>query len=155
VIHDPRDVAKVHHYRLDPFSSADAGPIGYVEEGRLRLVRDWPSGDMARARGIFEKIRASTAWPRVEIVFSHAGAMGDSVRGFEQAIDGLVVAATGNGTIHRELMPALLEAQAKGTKVLRASRCAEGGVIAQPGDEIEATSLSPVKARIELLLRLL
>src|SRR5205085_6759142 len=41
VIHDPRYVAKVHHYRLDPFSSGDAGPIGYVEEGEIRLVRCW------------------------------------------------------------------------------------------------------------------
>jgi L-asparaginase len=155
VIHDARDVAKVHHYRLDPFSSADAGPLGYVEEGRLRLVRDWPSGDAAGGRVLFGKMRAAVAWPRVEIVFSYAGATGDTVRALEQGIDGLVVAATGNGTIHQELMPALLEARAKGVKVLRASRCAEGGVIAQPGDEIEATSLSPVKARIQLLLDLL
>ena len=36
------DVAKQHTYRLDAFSSGDAGPIGYVEEGRLRLSRNWP-----------------------------------------------------------------------------------------------------------------
>ena len=155
VIHDSRDVAKVHHYRLDPFSSADAGPIGRVEEGHLRVARDWPSGDPVRAQMLFDRMRAATAWPRVEIVFSYAGATGEAVRAFGQDIDGLVVAATGNGTIHQELMPALLEAQTKGVKVLRASRCAEGSVIAQAGDAIAATSLSPVKARIQLLLELL
>src|SRR3569832_997660 len=42
VVHDARDVAKVPHYRLDPFSSGDAGPIGYVEDGSVRMVRPWP-----------------------------------------------------------------------------------------------------------------
>ncbi|MEO6322008.1 MAG: asparaginase, partial [Polaromonas sp.] len=41
-IHSALDVQKVHSYKLDAFSSGDAGPIGYVEEGRLRLVRNWP-----------------------------------------------------------------------------------------------------------------
>jgi L-asparaginase len=68
---------------------------------------------------------------------------------------GLVVAATGNGTVHRELIPALLQAQASGVKVLRASRCSEGGIIPQAKDELPSTNLSPVKARIELLLQLL
>ena len=41
VIHGAQDVRKVHPYRLDAFSSGDAGPIGFVEAGRLRLVRNW------------------------------------------------------------------------------------------------------------------
>jgi L-asparaginase len=45
VIHGAMDVQKVHTYRLDAFGSGDAGPIGYVEEGALRLLRPWPSGD--------------------------------------------------------------------------------------------------------------
>ena len=43
VIHSALDVAKRHTYRLDAFSSGDAGPVGYVEEGQLRLLRDWPT----------------------------------------------------------------------------------------------------------------
>ena len=155
VIHDPRDVQKVHHYRLDPFSSADAGPIGYVEEGALRLVRAWPSSEGARGSTL-AKVQAAGAWPRVEIVSSHAGADGAIVKALlAGGAAGLVVAATGNGTVHRELMPSLLEAQARGVKVLRASRCAEGGIIPQPKDELPSTDLPPVKARIALLLQLL
>jgi L-asparaginase len=156
VIHDPRNVQKVHHYRLDPFSSADAGPIGYVEDGTLRLLRAWPPGEAARAASTLARLQAAAKWPRVEIVSSHAGADGAIVKALlASGIDGVVVAATGNGTVHRELMPALLEAQAKGVKVLRASRCAEGGIIPQAKDELPSTNLSPVKARIELLLQLL
>jgi L-asparaginase len=72
-----------------------------------------------------------------------------------QGLKGIVVAATGNGSVHRELMPALLDAQAQGVKVLRATRCAEGAIIAKPGDELPATHLSPVKARVQLMLELL
>jgi L-asparaginase len=153
VIHDPRDVQKVHHLRLDPFSSADAGPIGYVEEGTLRLLRAWPAGDGA---GLLAKVKDARQWPRVEVVMSHAGATAATVNALvASGAQGLVVAATGNGTVHRELIPALLQAQASGVKVLRASRCSEGGIIPQAKDELPSTNLSPVKARIELLLQLL
>src|SRR5512140_3359816 len=125
VIHGALDVAKQHSYRLDAFSSGDAGAIGYVEEGRLRLLRDWPAG--AARPGLADALAAVTRWPRVEIVMSHAGA-GRGV------IDALVVAATGNGTVHQALETALREAQAGGVKVIRATRCAQGRILAQAGD---------------------
>lgn len=153
VIHDPRDVGKVHHYRLDAFSSGDAGPIGHVEAGALRLGRAWPAADDA---SLLAKVQAATRWPRVDIVTSHAGATGEGVKALvASGVHGLVVATTGNGTVHRELLPALLDAQSQGVKVLRASRCAEGGIIPQAKDELASTNLSPVKARIRLLLELL
>src|SRR5258706_13325782 len=43
-LHRARDVRKVHPYRIDAFSSGDAGPIGRIEEGRLRPFRPWPQG---------------------------------------------------------------------------------------------------------------
>ena len=146
VIHDARDVQKVHHYRADPFSSGDCGPIGYVEQGAVRLAREWPV-PVNGARPMAPMLH------RVDIVYSLAGASRAIVDALVQSgVQGIVVAATGNGTVHRELLPALLEAQARGVKVLRASRCAFGGIIAQPGDELPSTDLSPVKARIALLL---
>src|SRR6185295_170592 len=44
-VHGARDVRKVHPYRIDAFSSGDAGPIGCIEEGELRLFRAWPDGE--------------------------------------------------------------------------------------------------------------
>ncbi len=38
------DLRKLHPYRLDAFGSGDAGLLGVVEEGRLRLFRAWPAG---------------------------------------------------------------------------------------------------------------
>ena len=153
-IHSALDVAKQHTYRLDAFSSGDAGPIGYVEEGQLRLLRDWPRAGAGRD---LQAMGAAKQRPRVEIVASHAGATGRVVEALlAQGVDGLVASATGNGTLHHELEAALAKAQASGVKVVRATRCAQGRVIERPGDTLRgAGTLSPVKARIALMLDLL
>jgi L-asparaginase len=154
-IHGARDVAKVHTYRLDAFGSGDAGPIGYVEEGRLRLLRPWPeSGD---AGATLRKFLSASRWPRVEIVMSHAGAGGAMVDVLvAQGVDGLVVAGTGNASVHGDLEAALIRATASGVKVVRTSRCAQGPLLAKPRDVLPlAPGLSPVKARVALLLELL
>ena len=40
----PADVRKHHPYRVDAFDSGDAGPLARVEEGRVLVLREWPSG---------------------------------------------------------------------------------------------------------------
>ena len=180
-VHGAIDVRKVHTYRLDAFDSGDAGALGHVEEGVLRRVRAWPSaadGGVA-ARRHFEQVARTepAAWPRVEIVTSHAGATGWMVdlmvrasgeATAENAVDrlhGLVIASTGNGTVHRELTAAALRAQAAGVAVRRATRCASGRIVEAredvPADADgtarlrSADALSPVKARIALMLELM
>jgi L-asparaginase len=155
-IHGALDVAKQHTYRLDAFTSGDAGPIGYVEEGRLRLLRDWPASD-PQATGALGKFTASRRWPRVEIILNHAGAGAAIVHALvAQGVDGLVVAGTGNGSVHSDLEQALRQAQGRGLKVVRSTRCPQGPVFAKPGDTLpDAGQLSPVKARIALMLELL
>ena len=155
-IHGAVDVAKQHTYRVDAFSSGDAGPIGYVEEGRLRMLREWPAAD-GRAAAVLKKVEAASKWPRVEIVMNHAGAGGAIVEALvTQGVEGLVVAATGNGSLHHELEAALVAAQARGVRVVRSTRCAQGRVLARPDDKLpDSAGLSPVKARIALMLDLL
>lgn len=152
-VHHPADVQKVHGYRLDAFSSGDAGPLAYVEEGRVRLLRGWPQGPALRTAAL----PAPERWPRVEIVMNHAGAGGAVVRALvADGVAGLVVAGTGNGTLHHALEAALVEAARAGVAVRRASRCAQGRVLPHPGDTLPAAEgLSPVKARIALLLELM
>lgn len=160
VIHGAADVQKAHTYRLDPFSSGDAGPIGYVEEGAVRQLRNWPE---ARAEYAQAAIKSIANWvkpsdvPRVEIIMNHAGAGGAIVQALQaQGVQGLVVAGTGNGSLHHELEDALRQAQSAGVKVIRASRCLAGRVLATPADAFPGSEgLSPVKARISLILQLL
>ena len=150
-VHLAGDVRKVRPYRLDAFDSGDAGVLGVVEEGLLRRFRDWPTG----APLGLACVGSDTAnWPWVEIVVSHAGVRGDAVRALCAAgVKGLVVAATGNGTIHQSLQVALDEALQSGIPVWRCTRC-NGGVLVG-ADVGPAAAMSPWQARTELLLTLL
>ncbi|MHB1200253.1 MAG: asparaginase [Polaromonas sp.] len=159
-IHGAMEVQKVHTYQLNAFSSGDAGPLGYVEEGAVRLLRNWPSAHELREHDAIiniAKFTSSANWPRVEIVMSYAGASGAVVEALlAQGVQGLVVAATGNGTLHHALEAALLKAQAAGVRVVRATRCLNGRVLPKPSDTLpDSNGLSPVKARVDLILRLL
>lgn len=157
VVHGAADVQKVHPYRLDPFASGDAGPVGFVEEKNVRLVRNWPQVHAEWTSSAINTIANAARWPEVEIVTSHAGNHGASVRALvAQGVDGIVVAGTGNGTVHKGLEAALLDAQAAGVRVVRATRCPSGRVLAGEGDRVpDSQGLSPVKARLALWLALL
>ncbi len=174
-VHGAVDVQKVHTYKLDAFGSGDAGPIAYVEEGVVRMVRGgFGDGSTSHPREAgFEPLGVATAaftvplesayWPRVEIIVSYAGASACLVDGLlshglasNNPVRGVVVAATGNGTLHEDLETALLRAQANGVSVVRATRCAAGRVLAKAGDAIPGSAgLSAVKARIALMLKLM
>jgi len=159
-VHGAVEVQKVHPYRLDAFSSGDAGPIAYLEGAHLRQLRAWPrSGQWPHFFGSERSASAPVApaaWPWVEIVHSTAGANGHLVPLLVQAgVRGLVVNGTGNGSVHQDLLHALLHAQAAGVPVVRASRCAQGVVLPHRGDCLpDSQGLSAVKARIALMLSL-
>lgn len=160
-IHGAQQVQKVHPYRLDAFDSGEAGPLGVVEEGRVRWLATLPPA-ASGARPAIQTLPPAQDWPRVEIVMSYAGASGDMVRSLcapvpgVPPVRGLVVAATGNGTVHRALEDALKDAQATGVQVVRSTRCALGQVIAGPTEvALPLTPWSPVKARIALMLDLM
>ncbi len=160
VIHSAFDVQKVHPYQINAFDSGDAGPLGYVEEGKLRILRNWPVAQEERAPiaiNNIARLMKPDDCPRVEIVMSYAGATGATVQALTaQGVQGLVVAATGNGTLHHALEAALLKAQQAGVKVVRATRCANGKVLPIPGDTLpDSNGLSPVKARVAMVLELL
>jgi len=162
-IHSARDVQKVHPYRLNAFDSGEAGPLGFVEEGRVRWVHPCPVVGAPVSSPSVQRI-SSVVWPRVEIVMNYVGATGATVRALcwvpaadEPPVRGLVVAGTGNGTVHEDLLLALREAQALGLAVVRATRCAQGCVVPSSalGELPDSQGLSPVKARIELALELI
>lgn len=154
-LHAPQDVRKVHTYRIDAFSSGDAGPIAVIEEGRLRCFRPWPQ---AEAFGV-SALLAAAQWPRVALLVSHAGMAPDVASAMVDAlvahrVQGIVVAGTGNGTVHGALLSALQSAQARGVTVWRASRCVDGAVVGE-GALPSAGPLPAAKARVELMLRLM
>lgn len=162
-VHAAQVVQKIHPYRLDAFDSGDAGALGYVEEGLVRWLRPCPVVGADSAQ-YMEKL-LDPIWPRVEIVVSHAGADGNLVRTLcasvasdAEPLRGLVVAGTGNGTIHGALEAALMRAQSQGIQVVRTTRCTYGCIVLgdRPDQDFPAAvDLSPVKARIALMLSLM
>lgn len=165
-VHAARDVRKACSHRPAAFSSGELGPIGRIVDGAPRPLR--------LARGVARVLDPAhvpadeALWPWVEIVASSAGVDGRTVELLVAAgVDGIVVAATGNGTVHARMEPALRRARAAGVAVLRSTRCLHGGIVegavqtaAQAGPEgtealESAADLSPHQGRVELIVRLL
>jgi L-asparaginase len=160
-VHSGLDVRKVHNHNVVAFDSGDAGCVGELREGRWTQWRAWP--ELASTdSGLLDKLLGCVVWPRVEWVSSHAGQDGFAVRAMmafvakgEPALAGVVVAGTGNGTVHHDLEAALLEAQAAGVLVRRTTRVAQGSVIDAGNSAFDVSSLPPSKARLALMLDLL
>ena len=156
-VHGAVEVHKLHTYRLDAFSSGDSGVVAQVEEGVVRQLRAWrESAPICVPSQLADCLPVTdAAWPQVHIVSSHAGATALPVEALVAAgAQGLVVSATGNGTVHRAVEAALIQAQRAGVKVLRATRCSEGRIVGDSGSLLpSAGALNAVKARIELMLR--
>lgn len=162
-VHSALDVRKAHNHRLDVYDSGDAGPVAALEEGRLTCWRPWPDTTPDFDAHLLDRLLATAQWPRVEWITSHGGQTGAMVRallapaqagGGDAPLRGLVVAGTGNGTLHQALLEALVQAQRAGVMVWRTTRCAAGRVIEGADCPIPATPLPPAKARLEMMLRL-
>ncbi len=151
----PADVRKQHPWRVDAFGAGDAGVLGLIQDGVLQSFREPPP---AVPHGAADALPdAPEAWPRVEIVTSHAGASGAVIDALVAAgVHGIVIAGTGNGAVHELLLQAARRAIADGVPVVRASRCLLGGVFGAPAGALPSCgALTPWQARIELMLDLL
>jgi len=153
-VHSGADLRKLHGWRVDAFGSGDAGPLAVVEDGGLRQFRAWPGAPLHAAAA---RLGDAADWPVVDIVTSHAGARGRTLEALLAAgTQGIVIAGTGNGSVHTELEQAARRAIAAGVPVRRASRCLLGGVVGVPADALpSAGALTPQQARIEMMLDLL
>jgi len=153
-VHAGDEVRKIDAYRLQAFDSAPAGPLALLEDGRLVPLRPWPAG---QALGAALCDRPLAAWPRVAWITSHAGFDAGLVDAAVAAgFHGLVLAGTGNGSLHTELEAAAARALAAGVALRLSTRCASGRVIGQGGGAVPASPThSAAQARVALLLELL
>ena len=154
-IHPARDVVKTSTYRVQTFRSLDYGALGHVDgDGphfyRAPLKAHMPDTPFAG--------REISALPRVDVIYSYAGADGDLVEAAVKAgAQGLVSAGFAPGTPSPAQQAAFLEAAKSGIVVVQCSRATgriaprrrlrETGIVA--GED-----LTPQKARILLALML-
>jgi L-asparaginase len=152
-IHAARHVRKSHTTSVAAFTSPDAGPIGHVVEGRVRL----------HARpGRLPAIEPPFTRPaRVEILTASLGGS-DVLLGAARHLDGLVVAAFGAGHVPDTWADPLAELAAR-VPVVLTSRIGAGSVLTSTygftGAEsdllarglVHGGALDPHKARLLLI----
>ena len=126
-----------------------------------RTAQDQPAGEWRRPD--IQTLLNTSDWPRVEWISHHATADGEMVRDLlagskkaKRRVRGLVVAATGSGTVSVGLEKALTQARAAGIEVWISSRCVWGQArFYEDKPWGVATSLNPAKALVALSLSLL
>ena len=156
-IHSARDVSKSNTFRVETFRPNELGFLGYSDsDGQVVFYRA-PVRKHTTATPF--DVAGSDSLPRVEIVYSYAGADGaivDAVR--QMRPDGLVVAGFGGGTFPPAFIEAAARAVDDGIPVVLASRSTAGRVVMTPRKAeqgfIVSDNLLPQKARILLMLAL-
>ncbi|MCG7401345.1 asparaginase [Caballeronia zhejiangensis] len=153
-IHSARDVTKTSTYAVDAFRSPETGVLGFVQDGRVEFQRT-----VVRAHTVASEFAVADRWPMVEIVASYADVSRVTVDALVAAgVRGIVVAGTGNGSMHAVLTQALADAVKQGVAVVRASRVGSGHVMRNgaANDDalgtVSAGTLNPYKARVLLML---
>lgn len=158
-VHGAQLVRKVHPYRLNAFDSGAQGPAAWVEEGRVRWAASCALTESASVAAVSAQSwsKSSAVWPWVEIVTSTAAAHPQMVCALVDAgVQGLIIAATGNGSVHQAWQEALHNAEKAGVVIWRSTRCEQGQLVLGCHEvDANACALSPVKARISMMLALL
>jgi L-asparaginase len=151
-IHSAEHVQKLYSHALNAFGSGDAGCVGQVADGQVR----WSAVANALNEQKTPQPFASINLAAIDLI-AHAdgGVVRALLADHAHPVQGLVAAGTGNGTLANGLMQALRDAQSQGVSVLRSTRCTWGSVTVLSGDTLQSTPLSPLKARIALVLQLL
>ncbi|KNH07248.1 L-asparaginase [Candidatus Burkholderia brachyanthoides] len=161
-IHSARDVIKTSTYAVDAFRSPETGVLGFVQDGRVEFQRTVTRAHTTASEfTVIDQGDQSDSWPLVEIVVSYAGVSRVAVDALVKAgVKGIVVAGTGNGSMHASLTEALADAVKQGVAVVRSSRVGSGHVIRNGAafddalGTLSAGTLNPYKARVLLLLAL-
>ena len=156
-IHSARDVSKANTFRVETFRPNELGFLGYADSDHQVVFYRAPLRKHTTATAF--DVAGRDSLPRVEIVYSYAGADGSVVDAVRQLRpDGLVVVGFGGGTFPPAFLAASARAVDDGIPVVLASRSTAGRVINTPRKEeqgfIVCDNLLPQKARVLLMLAL-
>ena len=155
-IHAARDVVKTSTYRLQTFRSYDFGALGHVDGDGVHFYRSPSRPHMPDTP--FAGLDLG-ALPRVDIVYSYAGADGALVdAAVAGGARGIVSAGFAPGSPTPQQRAAFERAAKSGVVVVQCSRAASGRVAPRrrlrESGIVAGEDLSPQKARILLMLAL-
>jgi len=155
-IHAARDVVKTSTYRLQTFRSLDYGALGHVDGDGVHFYRSPSRKHMPDTQFAASDLGEL---PRVEIIYSYAGADGALVESAVAAgARGIVSAGFAPGSPTPQQRTALERAAKTGVVIVQCSRAASGRVAPRrrlrESGIVAGEDLSPQKARILLMLAL-
>jgi L-asparaginase len=153
-----RDVTKTNTSAVETFRTPDIGALGYMQDNSVHFYRLPIRKHTAETE--FDVSNLDTL-PRVDIVYGYASANRVAVDAFvASGVKGLIHAGVGDGSVHKDVLPALTDARKKGVVIVRSARVGSG-ITARNGeadddalDFVVSDSLNPQKARVLLMLGL-
>ncbi len=151
-IDSARDVAKLHTTDVATFGNAQWGHMGCVQDGKAYFYYS-----PCRRHSKYSEfvLREEVKLPSVGIVNLYGGMDTEIIKMVASCSQGLVIGGFGNGTLPQGVLDVLHTIE---VPKVRASRIGNGIVSSQSSDVKEglivSDSLSPVKARILLMLAL-
>ena len=152
-----RDVTKASTFRVETFRPNELGFLGYADsDGKVVFYRAPLRRHTVATPFVVDDM---TTLPRIDIVYSYAGADGllvDAVRANRS--DGLILAGFGGGSFPPAVIDAAVKLVEDGIPVVLSTRSTAGRVIMTPKKEeqgfIVSDNLLPQKARVLLMLGL-
>lgn len=158
-IHYAREAQKIASMGICAFASPNRGRAGVMRGGQPRFYSRNTTRHTLDSEFTLSALQAAN-WPRVDIVYAHAGMDGLLVDALAGHAAGIVLAGVGGGNATDDALSALSRAAAAGVAVVRSTRTGSGPV--DRGGEVDddamnfiaAGELSPQKARILLMLAL-
>lgn len=166
-INAARDVTKTDALRLHTFQTRNYGLLGVVDPDRVVFYRDVVKRHTAQSE--FD-VSAVTSLPRVDVILVYQGASGDLIRSAaDLGARGLIIASAGAGATSGTQQDGIRYATDRGVIVVTSTRTGSGRVpagragrnlwpdgatAAQRRMVLGGEDLSPVKARILLMLAL-
>jgi L-asparaginase len=156
-IHAARDVVKTSTYRVQTFRSLDFGALGHVDGDGVHFYRSPLRAHMPDTA--FSGLDLAAPLPRVDIVYSYAGADGALVEAAAAAgARGIVSAGFAPGSPTPEQRAAFERAAKAGIVIVQCSRAFSGRVAPRrrlrESGIVAGEDFSPQKARILLMLAL-
>lgn len=151
-------VIKMNTVDVQTFQAPNSGALGYVLNGQV--FYNQVTLKKHTTQSIFDVSRL-TRLPKVGIVYSYSNIEADVVTPLlTHGYKGIIHAGVGNGNIHKNIFPVLIDARRKGIVVVRSSRVPTGPTTldAEVDDDkyqfVASQELNPQKSRVLLMLAL-
>ena len=151
-------VLKMNTIDVQTFQAPNSGALGYIFNGKV-FYNQSPLKKHT-TQSVFDVTNLNSL-PKVGIVYSYSNIDPDMVKPIlDHGYKGIIHAGVGNGNIHKDIFPLLIDARKRGILVVRSSRVPTGPTTldAEVNDAeyqfVASQELNPQKSRVLLMLAL-